>query len=63
MKSCNKCCFALKEGEVIFCHRAPPVPVVLGDQLSFIWPAVLPTAWCGEFKLAWKRLFRGHVAS
>lgn len=64
MSTCNKCKFAMLEGKQLYCHRAPPsVQMEQGVGVHFMFAAVMPASWCGEFKLAWKRLFRGHVAS
>jgi len=62
-KTCNHCRFALKEGVQLYCHRAPPTTVSDAAGLHFFWPAVMGASWCGEWKLAWRRLFRGHVQS
>ena len=37
------------------CRRRPPIPIVVGGnkkgaQISFQWPIVKSTLWCGEWK-------------
>lgn len=64
MGHCNRCRFAAKGVEQdtnLYCHRSPPMPVAVGTNIMGMWAAVHPSAWCGCFKLALNRLFRGHV--
>lgn len=62
--TCNRCRFAAKDevSGTLWCRRAPPHVILKanGDITSLQSP-VYPQGWCGEFRLALKRLFRGHV--
>ena len=52
-KSCEDCKYSHKEGELLFCHRFPPIPFVSGDSLNIYTRAEFPHVavhdWCGEF--------------
>lgn len=66
--TCNHCRFAeaaqTKDGQkFLWCHRVPPYVNKADGQISTGMPPVGPQTWCGEWKLAWRRLFRGHVQS
>ena len=61
-RTCNKCRFAKTDGERLYCHRAPPqAQLEPGVGVHYLFPAVAKESWCGEFRLAWRRLIRGHV--
>lgn len=67
-KTCNHCRFAepalTTDGQkFMWCHRVPPIIVRDNSQISTTMPPVGAQTWCGEWKLAWNRLFRGHVQS
>lgn len=64
---CNRCRYAVRDKLVgdtyLFCHLMPPTPLSPGDgSTSFAFAAVHPTSWCGQFRLAWTRLFKGHIS-
>lgn len=66
MRTCNNCRFAKmdgQDGQNLTCYRLPPATILMPTAFQFMWPVVRPSSWCGEWKLAWKRLFRGHVSA
>lgn len=65
MGTCQQCRFAVIDDSsgqpLVWCHRAPPMVKTAPDGGSYTqFLQVGATMWCGEFKRAWMRLFRGH---
>lgn len=62
LKSCDRCRFASKDpANQLWCRLLPPRPLLMPNgTVAHILPAVGANWWCSGFKLALKRLFRGH---
>jgi hypothetical protein len=56
MNACATCKFWTKNGQLMECHRNPPIGSVVvtkqGASLITGWPTTQPTDQCGEYKLA-----------
>lgn len=48
---CANCAFMRSDGRHAECHRFAPRPVVNGKTPAAVWPEVIPTEWCGDYKL------------
>lgn len=50
---CANCAFMRPAGGTrkTECHRFAPRPVTSAKSPSAVWPEVIPTEWCGDYKL------------
>ena len=50
MTKCEQCKFSEQAGDILYCKRYPPTPILTSTGLSVKWPKVDKIEWCGEFK-------------
>ena len=66
MKCCKNCRHGDRVGthndiDVYYCRWLPPKSEVVGDGVMWVQPPMMPTGWCGQFKLSlWKLLSRSN---
>lgn len=48
---CANCAYMRSVANKAECRRFAPRPVVNGKTPSAVWPEVIPTEWCGDYKV------------
>lgn len=63
-RTCDRCRFAEPdENKVLWCHYGPPKPIFQPTgEFSGLHVPVAFKGWCGGWKLALRRLFKGYGA-